>query len=271
MPNYYDQKERYGGILAVQGIHMNNAVHHKKSAQRGQSFIEVLIALAVAAILLGGAVTLIQLSLRIGHDNVFLQTAWFVNQGSMDTVTAVAGAGWGLLRDHTGSDPNYFFSVNAPPACLLNPTGPGCGGLTFIPCLPTGDLYPNPLAGTNYYLCFSLQTVERTNVPGASVFGTGDIFPPCLLVPHSLCPGTTDPSTIRLAVKTLWGANKEFETPPLVKYLTRHINAAFDQTDWSGGEGQAGLWNIKNQFDTENNVITTTNGKICPSSSSQCP
>ncbi len=216
------------------------------NSRRGQSLIEVLIGVSFAAVLLGAAATLITATLRVGSENRFLQTAWSLNQAAMDVATAVAESGWRIVDEIREDQPSgQYFSINAQ-SCLAA-TGSGV-------CVPKtcernnsywniADLFMVTVDDVAYYICYRVDEVHRlTQATQAGRFDQ--------IVAAGTQPSALDRSSARISVKTLWGPQAQFETPPLVKYVMRYSGDVFHQTDWSGGPGQPGPWLIRNKFGT---------------------
>lgn len=245
-----------------------------RSQRRGQSLIELMIGVVVAGILVGGAALIITTTLRVSRENVFLQRAWFVNQAGADAAAAIAQASWrtvyGSTNYPTPGAAGWFstdvLSYNQCGSCLLTGTCPDCndpsavgfcaqGGICSLSVTSCGgatldpsQLYRVPLDGVNYYICFRVEPVYRDGGGAGSIVSSG---------------GDLDPSTALVSVKTRWGDQGQFQTPPLQIYLTRYANDAFVQTDWSGGGGQSELWLVRNQYDTGSGVdVATVPGQV---------
>lgn len=232
-------------------------------SQRGQSLIEVLIGVLIAVLLLGSAATLVNTTLTVSRQNKYLQGAWFVNQLAMDTAGAIAEANWNTVRTFI---PIGYFSVdvelyNQCQAQAISPAGDpvqqtvNCS-ISLAMCdqasYPHEQLdafYKIELDSIPYYICIDVEPVYRN--------ASNDQFIPT---------GTSneeDWSVTKISVKSRWGDQAQFQTIPLVRYVTRNENEILHQTDWSGGPGQAGIGVVKNKFDTSTNIdYSTTPGTI---------
>lgn len=193
-----------------------------KTHQKGQSLIEILIAVTVAGLLVGGAAALISVVLQSGTQSRYYQAASGLAQELMDRVTVFAEARWYCstttcpLADGT---PTGIYNLNKAPVpqkYRLDPSGPSFVSNKNVETvtLNTSDTY------TRY---FYVENVSRD--------GSGNIEP-------NYEPTREDPSTQKITVKVEWPAVAPTQNVSVVKYLTRSRNAVFRQTDWSGGKGQ---------------------------------
>ncbi len=72
-----------------------------------------------------------------------------------------------------------------------------------------------------------------------------------------------DPSTQEVTAVTEWDAAGKISNTILSAYLTRWSNFVFNQTDWSGGSGQTGVFSAPaNQYASGTNITTTPLGSV---------
>lgn len=245
------------------------------NTKSGQSLIEVLIGAAVTVLLIGGAVALMSVSLRVGKENRNFQAATLLSEASINTAAVIIEGFWptgyqfavnpGVPGGYFSTDIQSYANCNAclgnnPPStctscassdvsglCIANGnqcvlTTASCDGTSFTP-QQLSRFYKVALDGTDYYLCHKVE----------KVFRAGDAIAPS---------GIEDPATLKILTKVRWGDQGQYESLPLTAYFTRHGNEVFHQTDWSGGSGQNGAWLIRNKFGTSNNVVTSVPGEI---------
>src|SRR3989338_5784757 len=77
----------------------------------GQSLIEVLIAIAIGTIFITGIVGILVLTLRVGFQNKFTQSAAELAGGLTDQIAVFADANWHNVYDagnHDGTTPYYL-------------------------------------------------------------------------------------------------------------------------------------------------------------------
>lgn len=195
----------------------------------GQALAELLVGIVIGAIIIGGAVTTIVLSLRSGLQNRSIQAATTLGQELVDNVTVYAEGAWRNIYELAkGASNTYYLAAS---------------GETFA--TSSGSQYLT-LDNVLYQRYFYAENVCRDS---------GDEIVTC---------GTEDPSTQKITVNVNWFQQGATSTVSLVKYITRSRNLIFRQTDWSGGDGQTGpISEVNNAFDTHYNINATgTPGSI---------
>lgn len=211
------------------------------SAVSGQALLEALIAIAVGGMLVGTAALVIAVMLRVGAQDRHLQAAWFQNQLALEAAASIVETNWSLGYVIISSFAPYF-SVDIDDYQACTSKGIATCQLSYETCDPPLDPTPSQMSAfieglwetsiddVSYYTCFNVKVAVRNSANNDAIYAFIDNV--------SIAPYESyyvDPSTLRLSVKTLWGASAEFETAPLHRYLTRHRNRVFRQTDWSGG------------------------------------
>lgn len=223
-----------------------------KKAQQGFTLIESLIAIVVGGILIGTAALVIAVMLRVSKEDRHVQAAWFQNQSAMEAAASIIETQWEIGYVNAPDTYGNFFSanINTLQQCLSGNSS-SCPILQYVSCDPNfsgsppynlSTIWNITVDNEKYYTCFDLKFSLRDQdgdfavYNGEPVFVDGEDF--CAAFPEvcSALNAHVDTSTIRLSVKTLWGASGQFETPVMHRYLTRHRNRVFHQTDWSGGE-----------------------------------
>lgn len=206
----------------------------------GQSLVEVIIAVAVAAIVIVAAVGLFTLSLRVGVQDKSLQTAGFLVQELLDNVTVMAESDWQQMGVAGG--PYYIDKDLTDGDGFLSVDNSGCTAASPY-CSQTVAL-----EGVVYAASFQIEDVQR---------GGGAIVP---------SGGTGDPSTKKITVTVSWQGTGGPQEVKADKYITRSRNAVINQTNWQGGAGAEGPYTKPvTTFDGANttNVDTvTTPGSI---------
>lgn len=178
----------------------------KKSwrAREGQTLIEILIGLGVAAIIIGGAVYSIVFTLSSGTENQKKQAATGLATELISQVRTVADADWlGVYNlPNKGTSTSYYIMASG---SILIATS---GYETAI------------IDNEDYEIFFSLENVSRDVSDDITESGGG----------------TDDPSTQKVTVKIRWPAGgtspSEFS---IADYITRWRTRVFRQDDWSGG------------------------------------
>ncbi|MEK7086715.1 MAG: prepilin-type N-terminal cleavage/methylation domain-containing protein [Patescibacteria group bacterium] len=205
------------------------------SKRSGQSLIEVIIGLAIAAMLIGAAVLAIAFTLRSGTANQKLQIAAGLNRESVDKTRAVASANWNDVYAR-GKGPNTEYHVD-----VLD------GKLAFF-----NGSQDSLIEGTAFTTFFSVENVCRSvlnEITNAAPCGGSD---------------TDDPSTQKITVYVRWPAGSSQGEVKVIDYLTRWGNSLFRQTDWSGGPADEGVINepTSNFFNSNNIDFSASSGLI---------
>jgi hypothetical protein len=198
------------------------------TSRAGQSFIELLIAIAIGAIFVVGSAMIIAPSLNENGQAAKVQTAATGAQSLLNNVRAWSEGGWqNILSLSTGTAYQYSLITSSSPYTATS------GAMTII----TGT--------TTYTFYFYLSDAYRD--------GNGNVT----LASSS---NTYDPSTKQVSVVYNWTGGKP---GTISTFLTRNDDAAFDQSDWSGGATSSVATSVDNQFGTSSNIdYTTTTGSI---------
>ncbi len=197
------------------------------SSQKGQSLLEVLIALVVGSIFIIGAATIIVPSLRLNTQANRIQVGAALGKELLENVRVSSEADWHTIYNlNKGSSNHYHLTTSTSPFAAA-------AGDEII-----------AVSTTTYTRYFYLDNVGRD--ASGNIISSG---------------GTDDPSTLKVIVVYSW-SNGPSNT--IATYLTRFKNNVFDQTDWSGGPGQAGPATTTNsRFSTSSQIdYATTTGSI---------
>lgn len=165
---------------------------------KGQSLIEVLVAVVIGAVLIIAAITVISPILKSSSDTARVQTASALGRELLDNVKVFAEADWHNLTNLSpGASNHYYINVSSSPFLAV------AGEETVV------------VASSTYERYFYYEDVNRD--------GAGNIV---------IVGGTNDPSTKKVTVYFRWqgGTWSSFTS-----YLTRSRNQIFVQSDWSAG------------------------------------
>ncbi len=164
---------------------------------RGQSLVEVLVAVALGGVIILAAVAATHVSLRIASQDPTWQTGNFLAEQLLDNVAATAEGKWSDIKGATGA--SYLaatsagrFEVRAGAETVIN-------------------------NNISYSRSFSVAPVYRN--------ANGEIVD----------SGTKDPSTGRVTVDIQWHYQGDPTNIVLQRYITRTQNVVWQQTDWGGG------------------------------------
>lgn len=210
--------------------------HVLSSRRKGQSLVEILVAIAVGVILIGGSVALMGVSLKsYGTIRKHLQANVLIRQ-TTEVIQSLARSNWRSIYDLTKGS-NY--KITASGNTWIISTGQEISTINNIP----------------YKRYFRVYDVTRD--------GSGNIF----------TSGTDDPSTQRITIFLEYD-NNYLSSSTLSFFLTRsENNKTLHQTDWSGGSGQTGpIPNPGNKFDTFSNIdYASTTGQITMTTATTTP
>ena len=194
----------------------------------GQSLMEILVAVAVGTILIGGSADLMTLSLR-NYKMVKQKLAAnsLVHQEA-EIVQALGRGNWHTIYD-LDKDTDYYLTASSSTWVISN--GQETDTVGDIP----------------YKRYFQVSNVNRDS--SGNIADTGD-----------------DDSSIQKVTVFLEYGDNYARSSSLLFYLTRsEDNHTFAQTDWSGGSGQSGpISTPNNKFDTADSNINyaSTTGSI---------
>lgn len=178
------------------------------SRNSGQSLIEILIGIAIGAILIGGAAATITLTLRSNVQNKNIQTASTLSQAMLDRVTVFAAADWHNIDVVSGIIPGSSYHLVSKAPGFERKDGAASesvDGLVFSTSFKVEEVHRN-------------QSTEAVETSSASTY--------------------EDPSTKKIIAVTTWVEGGDTANVTVNKYITRSRNLIFQQTDWKGGKPQ---------------------------------
>ena len=199
-----------------------------KSSRAGQSFVELLVAIAIGAIFMVGAAMVIAPSLNENGQAARVQVAAVGAQSLLNNVRVWSEGSWqNILSLATGTANHYFLITSSSPYTV------------------TSGIETYSIATTSYFRYFYISDAYRD--------GLGN--------PTSSFTAAYDPSTKKISVVYNWTGGR---SSTISTFLTRNDDAAFDQTDWSGGASSTAVaTSVNNQFGTSSNIdYSTTTGAI---------
>lgn len=208
---------------------MNTPNNSSAMKRRGQSLIEVLVAVALGTLIIMGAITILSPALKAGSAASQVQAASAAAKELLEGVRSASAANWnriyGLSR---GASNPYYLNTTSSPFTVSS-------GTQII-----------VVASTTISRAFSLSDVYRDS--GGAVVSSG---------------GSLDPSTLLVTVWYSWtggGASKTLQA-----LIMRPYGGVWAQTDWSGGATAGGYAasGTDNRFVSSSNVdVSTTTGSI---------
>jgi type II secretory pathway pseudopilin PulG len=220
-----------------------NAKRYTLNPNSGQSLVEIMVAIGIGAILIGGATAVIVPILRSNLETRNVQIANSLTQEYLDKIQSLAESDWYIIYSPpSAKGPSSQF--------YLAPTS-----TTFMLVSGTTSTVVEARTFTRY---FSIENVNR-KLCGADEITT-DATSTCTSGPGS-SGVADDPSTQKITATVSWPEGRSISK---IQYLTRSVNRIFRQTDWSGGSGQEGpITSENNQFATSSNInYSTTTGSI---------
>ncbi len=199
-----------------------------RSCRKGQSLVEVLVAVAIGALFVIAAITIIAPAINVSSEAGKIQTGTALARQLLDNVRTWADGDWhNVLNMATSSANKYYLSSSTSPFSSIS-------GQESV-----------KISTTTYTRFFYFDDVYR------------DVSD--LVVTSG---GSYDPSTKKVTIVYKWPPINATHT--LSAYITRSANRAFWQTDWFNGPGQNGPVTTTNSgFSTSSNIdYTTSSGSI---------
>lgn len=194
---------------------------------RGQSLVEVLVAVAVGTIIVLGAIGIVAIAVKSAADADRARIGAALGNELLRNVRVFAESGWHKLYNLTkGSSAHYYLQTASSP---------------FVAVAGDETVTVGGLAYTRY---FYVENVSRD--AGGAITGSG---------------GTDDPSTQRIVV--VYSVPRG-PTVSLDSYLTRFRDEVIWQSDWSGGGGYENpVTSTGNRFSTSSNInVVSSTGAI---------
>ncbi len=199
------------------------------SSRRGQSLIELLIALGIGTLFIIGAIGALSVTLRLDSQTTHSQPGIELANELIEELRTISNADWHTLGDLT-QDGATVYQITPTPTFYATSTGKETVTLN----------------GTPYQRYFLLAPVYRDE--------DEQIISP---------PGILDPSTIQVTAIAEWSQYGQTNDVRVVSYLARTRNRLWIQTDWKGGPaGDGPTTNPGDQYTSETNTATTTAGQI---------
>lgn len=203
--------------------HLKNSSRRAITAgERGQSLLELMLAIGISALLIGAVALTIALALRVDTQNKPVQGALFMAQSLTDKVASLAEADWRGNIDALNPSPAQYYVAAS-------------GGAFSV--IPGSELVT--IDEVEYTRYFTVEPVYRDS---SGVIADS---------------GTLDPSTKKVTGIARWTAGAGTTRFTVVKYVTRSKNISSAQTDWSGGAGQSGTFSSSDKYDTADVGIDT--------------
>ena len=203
--------------------------------RKGQSLIEIFVALGVGIIMIGGLTGAFSVILRTNDFAEKSRNAVIINDGLSELTRSFADGNWSGFYNLAHGSGNRYYLINS-------------GGTIT----PQSGIESVAIGSFNYTRSFYIDNVSRS--------GSGNIE----AVYNS---NNDDPSSQKITVETNYTVNGAARTVSNWFYVTRMRNFVLDQTDWSGGAGQDGpIIAVNNRFSSATNVnFATTPGSVFPS------
>ena len=209
--------------------------------QKGQSLIEILVSIAIGAVVFGSIVVAVSAGVRLNFESKTTQIASSLARQTIDRVSSIAESNWQNVYSlpTKGLNSQYYPTASGTTLVIL------AGATTTI------------IEGRTFTYWFSVENVNRTKC------GLGEIT----VLATTSCPTTEgageneiyeDPATQKITAKVSWQPGNHLLT--ITQNISRKRNLSFIQTDWSGGYNQENFPTttsgaiVNNKFSTSTNI-----------------
>lgn len=170
-----------------------------KSNNRGQSLIEILVALGLTVTVMMMALGIMRFLIRLGANDPVAQTGAMVAKKAAESVTEAAAGSWQTVAGAVqGQQYHVATSTN---------------GFTLVLGAATSTM--NGITYTNYV---TVDPVLRSATDTIVAAG-----------------GTDDPATKKITITSSWWYGGATSTEVIESYVARTRNESIVQTDWIGG------------------------------------
>ncbi len=198
---------------------------------KGQSIIEVLIAVGIGTVLLAVAASLIRPAILQNNQVGQVQAKSSLASELLGNVQAWAPGNWNTILTLATTSANLYYLT--PSSSVFVVVGTSTGQSVTV-------------NSTTYTRFFYLDTIYRDGSGNATTVASGNTF---------------DPSTIKVTVVANASGTGSSTTYQL--FLTRSVSDVAGQSDWSGGSGNnAAGGQLGNNYAAGTNVNTASSGQI---------
>lgn len=182
----------------------------------GQSIFELIVAIAISAVIIGSTTTAIIVAVRSSQVNVSSQKAYGIAREVLDNARGYAEANWpSFYNQDKGSATQYHLEVTATSTESYT-LGIATGTNEVV---VDSDSLDETLTYTTW---FAIENVNRNADTAIAV------------------SGRPDPSTQRITAYVQWEIGGETREIDLFTYVARTRNESTVFDDWSGSSGVAG-------------------------------
>jgi len=215
-------------IMSKKFLHSTFYILH--SPRNGQSLIEILMAVAIGAIMITAAAGIIAPILKVNTQTSRAQAGVAVAMGLLQNVKVWAEGDWHNVANLATSSANHYY-LNASSSPFSVASG-------------TENIMVSTTTYTRYFYVDDVYRDAGDNI----VNSTSGVV-------------SVDPSTRKITV--IYGSSQG-SSGSIYEYVTRNRGNVFDQTDWSGGPGHNGPVTSTNGTFAASSLIdyTTTAGSL---------
>lgn len=203
------------------------------SSRKGQSLVELIVAVGIGVIFIVGAIGALTVSLRLESQSAHGQPATELATKLGEQLKTIANNDW-----------HNFDSVATSSELVSNQYSVATSAQFYVIQEGAATTSLNDIAYTTY---FTAEDVFRDD--NDEIVAEG---------------GTYDPSTLKFTLVSSWSQYGQTSESKLVLYLARLRNRLWTQTDWSGGPSTAGpaTASVTNFTTSTNTNYASTTGQI---------
>jgi len=179
----------------------------------GQSLFEIIVAIGLAALIIGSATTAIVVSLQSDRNNVATQKAYAIAEDMLHNVRSYSESNWATLYSQTkGSGTQYYLDVVA-----TNTLGIATGTEEIAFTFTATSTEEN----VTYTTWFSIENVSRDSDDQSAVTSGG----------------VNDPTTQKIVAHVSWPVSGETREIQLPQQISNIRSFTAQSNNWGGSSG----------------------------------
>lgn len=194
----------------------------------GQSLFEIIVAIGVAALIIGSTTTAIVISLQSDRNNIATQKAYAIAEEMLSNVGSYAEANWGTLyrqSDKTSSGQYHLEVVSTSSTSTRLGIATGTDSIAFSFSATSTE------ENLTYTTWFHIEDIQRNTNQAIVTSG-----------------GTNDPSTQSITAHVSWTVSGDTREIELTQILSNTRSFTAKANNWGGSSGST---NVVTEFGSD--------------------